>query len=455
MPQFDSTNVITLLKAYSRSNPLPIDSTMVQDSIASATTYASAANAYAGQILSVLDTDTNTYKIYILQPGEGGYTLTEYKSGSDEAEFEYVKVVSELPGSGMVEGCLYINTTDKTGSIYDGSEFVQVFKDVSTDITSVEGRLDTVEAGLAEKAPINNPTFTGVVTLAQNPTNPLEAAPKQYVDQLIANIQSFEPGVVNASTPLPSTDYKAGQTWRVAEAGTYAGQTCEVGDLIICVKDYESAQSDADFIVVQANIDGAVTSSADAVTDLNIVVFDGTTGKIIKDSNVSISSLNTAIANSHTHANKDILDTYTQNQTDLLASAQQTAKTYTDGQVATLQEAIDDKANSADVYTKTDIDGKVSTLQTAIDGKVSTTDMQEYVTTQINNVTGGDTVDFTMSDIEKYLGFGDITGEPGQTVKQYIDTAVGSGGTDASEAIAEALAQAKAYTDEQLAIKTF
>ena len=116
-----SKDLITIFKSYSRSNPLPIDSTMVQESVEAATSYASAGNAYAGQILSVLDTNSNTYKIYILQPGDDGYTLTEFKSGSSEPAFEYVKVVSELPGTGMVQGCLYINTTDKTGSIYDGS----------------------------------------------------------------------------------------------------------------------------------------------------------------------------------------------------------------------------------------------------------------------------------------------------------------------------------------------
>lgn len=446
-------DVITIFKAYSRSNPLPIDSTMVQDSVAAATTYASAGNAYAGQILSVLDTDTNTYKIYILQPGDSGYTLTEFKSGSDEPAFDYVKVVTELPGSGMVEGCLYINTTDKTGSIYSGSDFVQVFKDVASDINTINGTLSTIQGTIATLAPIDSPTFTTKVTLPGNPATDLEAAPKQYVDQMIGNIVNCAPGVVTTSAGLPQEGYKAGQTWRVGEAGTYAGQACEAGDLIICVNDYADAYADADFIVIQANIDGAVTSSAEAATDMNIVAFDGTTGKIIKDSNVSVTSLQDAIAKAHEHTNKAVLDTYTQNQTELLASAEQTAKTYVDGQVDTLEEAIARKADAANVYNKSEIDTKVEIINTAINGKIDQSTMQSYVDSAIEGVKGDTTT--TIKDIEDKIG--DIA--DGTTIKEYIDNAVGAGGADVADLIAQAKAEAiqesKTYTDTQMAIKTF
>lgn len=448
-----SKDLITIFKSYSRSNPLPIDSTMVQESVEAATSYASAGNAYAGQILSVLDTNSNTYKIYILQPGDDGYTLTEFKSGSSEPAFEYVKVVSELPGSGMVQGCLYINTTDKTGSIYDGSEFVQVFKDATNDLETVNSTLETMQETIATLAPLNNPTFTGKVTLPGNPTGDLEAAPKQYVDQMIANLVNCAPGVVTTSAGLPQEGYKAGQTWRVGEAGTYAGQTCEAGDLIICIANYADSYKDADFIVIQANIDGAVTSSADVATDLNIVVFDGTTGKIIKDSNVGIASLQDAIAKAHEHTNKSVLDTYNKNQTDLLAEASNTAKTYTDSQVQTLQTSIDAKANSADVYTKTDVDGKVGTLQTAIDGKINADDMHTYVDGAVDAIQGE--TEKTIKDLEDK--FGEIP--DGTTVKQYVDNAVGSGSGDVADLIAQAKAEAiqaaKEYTDQQVAIKTF
>ena len=96
------------------------------------------------------------------------------------------------------------------------------------------------------------------------------------MDGLFANIEETcaTPTIVDSEHPIPA-DYKAGYTYRVAEAGTYAGVECEVGDLILVVKDYlEGSASDSDFMVLQANIDGAVTSTADVTTVGEIVVFD-------------------------------------------------------------------------------------------------------------------------------------------------------------------------------------
>lgn len=45
-----------------------------------------------------------------------------------------------------------------------------------------EGDLEQVQIDLDEKAPITNPVFQGVVTLANDPATPLEAATKRYVD---------------------------------------------------------------------------------------------------------------------------------------------------------------------------------------------------------------------------------------------------------------------------------
>ena len=81
--------------------------------------------------------------------------------------------------------------------------------------------------------------------------------------------------------------------------------------MILIVKDYnvESA-SNADGIVLQSNIDGAVTSADTSAIEGEIVVMSGVTGKVIKSSKVNISALNEAIAKAHEHANKDKLDTH-------------------------------------------------------------------------------------------------------------------------------------------------
>ena len=86
-------------------------------------------------------------------------------------------------------------------------------------------------------------------------------------------------------TALPD-EHEVGWTYRVVNAGEYAGQTCEVGDMVICVADGESA-NDADWTVAQTNVDGAVTGPASS-TDAHVAVFDGASGKVIKDSGFTI-----------------------------------------------------------------------------------------------------------------------------------------------------------------------
>ena len=69
-------------------------------------------------------------------------------------------------------------------------------------------------------------------------------------------------GATNGSvTSLPTNSYQAGWTYRVADAGPYAGDYCEVGDLIIAINDGPASGStviNADWAKIEHNIDGAV-----------------------------------------------------------------------------------------------------------------------------------------------------------------------------------------------------
>lgn len=91
------------------------------------------------------------------------------------------------------------------------------------------------------------------------------------------------------------TTYNAGDTYKVIEASADLwGNVVEVGDLIIAIVDRTgSGNLDSDWTVVQTNVDGAVTGPASVTSDGNIALFNGTTGKIIKDSTVQLSSLAT------------------------------------------------------------------------------------------------------------------------------------------------------------------
>lgn len=110
---------------------------------------------------------------------------------------------------------------------------------------------------------------------------------RKAVETAVSKGQHFQ-GVVNSTTGLPTVAYKAGWLYSVQEAGTYASQVCEVGDLIICIKDYASGSAaDSDWAVLQANLDGAVTGPASSVA-AHVVIFDGTSGKRLKDSGYTI-----------------------------------------------------------------------------------------------------------------------------------------------------------------------
>lgn len=104
----------------------------------------------------------------------------------------------------------------------------------------------------------------------------------------IANGGVVFKGSLTSTSDLPTVMYKAGWQYVVKEAGTYAGNVCEEGDMVLCIKDYASGSaSDSDWTVIQVNIQGAVTGPASSVAN-RVAIFDGTSGKIIKDSGFTI-----------------------------------------------------------------------------------------------------------------------------------------------------------------------
>jgi len=89
-------------------------------------------------------------------------------------------------------------------------------------------------------------TMSGPLILSGNPTNQMQAATKEYVDQsFAANDAMMFKGTIGTGgtiTSLPN-NHNAGDTYRVITAGTYAGHKCEVGDLLICITDGTAANN--------------------------------------------------------------------------------------------------------------------------------------------------------------------------------------------------------------------
>ena len=445
MATIESKNLLVWVKAMSRGQALPLDASEIYDSYDAATAYAGTATAYAGQTIKAL-LDDGKYHSYVLQPSDAGYTLDEVGAVKAEDMKQDVQIVEALPASGQEQGILYI--VDTTGSIWTGSTWKTVFKDITADVTAVSDRVTDLETEIKTKASITNPIFEGKVMVGSD-----EVAVKSYVDGLIANITSCAPGIVGTDTPLPTADYKAGQTFRVADAGTYAGNKCEVGDLIIVVADYNAdTASNNDFMVVQANVDGAVTSSVDSATVGEIVVFDAVTGKVIKGSGVNIDSLNSVIAKAHEHTNKTILDSYDKSQAEVLETAKTEAQGLIDTYKTTVDAELEKKANIADLvdaYSKAETDALLSPITENLNTKIDANTVDNKIS-EAKTATLEEASTAASEALEERLG--NIPADT--TVQSYIDTAVGSGGTASATAIAtakqEAIDTSKTYTDTQI-----
>lgn len=204
---------------------------------------------------------------------------------------------------------------DVTGSVdFDGSANVQITAAVGDDshnhtLSTITDLKDAVALAKTEGTVtgivIGNNSVTatladGTVATTQAFNESAQASDRKVatlayvIDAINKKISATDAmlfkGVVNSASDLPSTGYEAGWTYKVGTAGTYAGKTCEVGDMIIAVTDYTAPGAVSDWAVIQTNIDGAVTGPSSSV-DGNIPVFSGTSGKVIADGSIAASNI--------------------------------------------------------------------------------------------------------------------------------------------------------------------
>lgn len=111
----------------------------------------------------------------------------------------------------------------------------------------------------------------------------------------LADAQTFK-GVTDCSANPNYPAANAGDTYKVSVAGKIGGASgvvVEAGDIFLCITDGTASGNQgtvgANWVVIQTNLDGAVTGPASA-TNNNIVIFNGTTGKVIQDSGKALPS---------------------------------------------------------------------------------------------------------------------------------------------------------------------
>lgn len=192
-------------------------------------------------------TSSDMSVLYIEQDSKGGYTA--YATKQDGGTYSYVPLQAKLISGATLSGCVLDSTpstSDKSKSIAS-TEFVQ---------NAIDEKFRSNDAML----------FKGVVN----------------------SDTQFKESTSGAAA-------QAGWTFKVGTAGTYAGgHKCEVGDMIIATKDGASNTTQADWSVIQNNIDGAVTND-NAASGGTLAWFSQNNTNVITSSGIGVGNSNKGI----------------------------------------------------------------------------------------------------------------------------------------------------------------
>lgn len=168
-----------------------------------------------------------------------------------------------------------------------------------------ESQVTNLQAHLDAKAPLASPALTGTPTAptAATGTNTTQIATTAFVNAEI-DLKMGESDAMIYKGPIEggsAQGYGAltpaankGWTYKVKTAGKLDGVEVFVGDLLVCGVDDTPAATANNYATVwenwdyyPGNTDGAVIGPSSA-TSGNVVLFDGATGKLIKDSGKTI-----------------------------------------------------------------------------------------------------------------------------------------------------------------------
>ncbi len=176
--------------------------------------------------------------------------------------------VDKAAGKGLSTNDYTTEEKDKLAGIDTGATKNTVDTTISSTSTNAISAKAVYEA-LQKKAATTSPSFTGTPT-APTPADgdsttkiATTAFVNNAVSSAVAGVDAMRfkgtLGTGGTVTVLPTT-YKVGDTYRVITAGTYAGQVCEIGDLVMAIESKDAKNNlDTDWTVAQTNINGAIT----------------------------------------------------------------------------------------------------------------------------------------------------------------------------------------------------
>lgn len=177
-----------------------------------------------------------------------------------------------LAASGVSAGTYKSVTVDTYGRVTNGSNPTTLKDYGITDAKIVDGTItlgansitpltdDSNYVTLDGNQALTSKTYNGYTlaaacakavdeaTMSSSSTNlPTSKAVAAYVDGALVSVLKYQ-GTVTSTSGLPAS-HKVGYVYVVAQAGTYAGKSCEVGDYIIC-KTAGSTANDAHWDVI-------------------------------------------------------------------------------------------------------------------------------------------------------------------------------------------------------------
>ncbi len=154
------------------------------------------------------------------------------------------------------------------------------------------GVTSDVQTQIDAKAPLASPAFTGKPTAVtpDSTDNGTRLATTAFVQAVVSGLLDAKDafhfvGTLAGDDTLPAAE--SGHVYRITSDGTINGLTVHQGDTITCCVDGTEAGTPANWFVTHTNHDGQVMGPTSAV-DSHVAVYDGATGKLIKDSGFTI-----------------------------------------------------------------------------------------------------------------------------------------------------------------------
>lgn len=188
-------------------------------------------NSSYGEWILIGDLDTNT---------DTHYTTHLYATTSSGTSNAAVAT------NGNLYLRLFDNTTARESHKLTGAGGISVTSDSSGNITFT----GTTYNAMSESEATTGTAETSRVITAKV----LKAAMDNAIAAAQVGAATFK-GTVDAYSEITGDSYKKGWYWLVKTAGTYAGQSCEAGDMIFAISDKGSSAANTDFTVVQTNME--------------------------------------------------------------------------------------------------------------------------------------------------------------------------------------------------------